>query len=103
MFHVKHTVQIPKMARLHAVVYGTVQGVGFRYFIAERARALDVSGYVLNRADGAVEVEASGDAHALDELRRTLENGPSLARVERVEELTVSVEELRRPFEVRRG
>jgi hypothetical protein len=50
------------MHRLHAVVHGRVQGVGFRYFVMREARALGLSGWVRNQADGSVEVEAEGAA-----------------------------------------
>jgi acylphosphatase len=65
-------------------VHGRVQRVGFRWFVVRRARAAGVSGAVRNEADGTVTVLAEGEASALDELRRGLEEGPPAARVERV-------------------
>jgi len=47
------------------VVHGRVQGVGFRYFVERVARQLGLDGYVKNRADGTVEVYASGRAEQL--------------------------------------
>ena len=46
--------------RVHLVVRGRVQGVGFRWFVKEVARGLDLAGWVKNRADGGVEVVAEG-------------------------------------------
>jgi len=51
--------------RLKAEIVGDVQGVGFRYFAQSQARRLGLDGYVRNRYDGAVEVEAEGDATSL--------------------------------------
>jgi acylphosphatase len=88
--------------RLHVVVRGRVQGVGFRWFVREAARALDLAGHVLNRRDGGVEVEAEGSASALAALRRRLEEGPDGARVESLDELPSSAAALERPFTITR-
>lgn len=73
------------MDRLEARVYGTVQGVGYRYFVVRHARRLGLTGFVRNLADGSVEVVAEGEAAALRELVSLLEAGPTGAVVERVE------------------
>ena len=39
---------------------GHVQGVGFRYSVLQVAREFDVAGYVINLADGRVQLEAEG-------------------------------------------
>ncbi|HEV3486472.1 MAG TPA: acylphosphatase [Vicinamibacterales bacterium] len=85
------------MAILHALVRGRVQGVGFRWFVRERARELGARGWVRNRADGAVEVEAEADAEALNRLREILVKGPPGARVSDIEELPAGASE-ERPF-----
>src|SRR3712207_1590035 len=73
-------------ARLHAVVYGLVQGVNFRSFTAARARQLGLSGSVRNLPDGrSVEVEAEGERAVLERLLDALHQGPRFARVERVD------------------
>jgi acylphosphatase len=45
---------------LHAYVNGWVQGVGYRYFVVNKALALGLRGYVRNLNDGRVEVLAQG-------------------------------------------
>lgn len=62
-------------------VSGRVQGVGFRWATARRARSLGLAGAVWNRPDGIVEVHARGPSAALDELEKWLARGPSAARV----------------------
>jgi acylphosphatase len=71
---------------LHVVVRGRVQGVGFRWFVRERARALGLTGWVRNCDDGSVEVLARGDDASLRQLRSLLGTGPSGARVSVVED-----------------
>lgn len=70
--------------RLHAVVEGLVQGVGFRNFVEEKALRLDVTGWVRNTQAGDVEVLAEGPEPALLALLQELQRGPRIARVTRV-------------------
>jgi acylphosphatase len=72
------------MQRLEAHVVGRVQGVGFRYFAAQRARRLGLQGWVRNERDGSVRLVAEGPREALDDLVRALNAGPPSARVEHV-------------------
>jgi len=62
--------------RLHAIVEGRVQGVGFRYFVLDQASALGVTGWVRNRWDGSVEVTAEGVLSKLNQLLNALYRGP---------------------------
>jgi acylphosphatase len=71
--------------RLHGLIKGDVQGVGFRYFMIRRAQALGLSGWVKNRDDGAVEFVAEGGRPALEQLERAAREGPRMARVAAVE------------------
>jgi len=73
------------MERLQAIVRGDVQGVGFRYFVQRKAQQLGLSGWVRNNDDGTVELVAEGSRQQLEQLKRALEEGPRLARVDRVE------------------
>jgi acylphosphatase len=73
------------MERLHAVIHGDVQGVGFRYFVQRAAQQLGLSGWVRNNDDRTVEVVAEGDRDRLEQLRRALEQGPRMARVDQVD------------------
>ena len=68
-------------ARLDATVHGRVQGVGFRLFVAQRAMALGLVGWVANEPDGSVRCLAEGPRGALEALLAALELGPAGARV----------------------
>lgn len=67
-------------------VSGTVQGVGYRYFVQRVATGLGTTGYAKNLRDGRVEVYAIGPEKQLADLRRQLEHGPVSASVSGVSE-----------------
>lgn len=66
-------------------VHGGVQGVGYRRFAEREARALDLSGWVRNEADGSVSGEAEGPEGALAAFRARLAEGPAFAAVGRLD------------------
>ena len=87
----------------HFEVSGRVQGVGFRWFVREQARALELAGWVRNLPTGEVELVAAGPAGALDKLERALRAGPPGAHVERVvRRPSESEAELAVPFAITR-
>ena len=79
------TYNLEQVERLHGVVHGDVQGVGFRYFLMREARHLGLHGWVRNRDDGTVEFVAEGSRPDLERLRQTAERGPRMARVDKVD------------------
>ena len=48
------------METKHLIITGIVQGVGFRNYVAHKARQFHVTGWVRNRADGSVEALIQG-------------------------------------------
>jgi acylphosphatase len=70
------------MSELHVRGTGLVQGVGFRWFVRERARRLGLAGWVRNLPDGSVEVAAAGEDGQLELLKGELLRGPPGAVVE---------------------
>lgn len=79
------TYSLEEVERLHGVVHGDVQGVGFRYFLMREAQRLGLRGWVRNRDDGTVEFVAEGGRADLERLKQAAERGPRMAHVERVE------------------
>jgi acylphosphatase len=71
--------------RLHAIVSGYVQGVSFRYYTRLEAQQLGLTGWVVNRPDGTLEVVADGPQRKLQALARFLLEGPPLAEVRHVQ------------------
>jgi acylphosphatase len=66
-------------------VHGKVQGVFYRGWTVDEARALGLDGWVRNRLDGSVEIVAVGSAEAVDTLDARCHEGPPAARVDRVD------------------
>ena len=73
------------MKSLNVRVTGAVQGVGFRAWTEQAAKARGLSGWVRNRRDGSVEAVLSGADDKVDEMLAYFWQGPSASRVERVE------------------
>lgn len=73
-----------KHKRLRAIVQGRVQGVGFRYFVSDNARHLQLKGFCRNLRNGDVEVVAEGEEGALEALLVALKQGPRTSHVENV-------------------
>jgi acylphosphatase len=73
-----------RIERLHVIVDGRVQGVGFRYFVLDAAQAIGLKGWVRNRWDGSVEVVAEGPKASLERLLSTLYRGPRSSDVRSV-------------------
>jgi len=88
-----------KRERLH--VTGQVQGVGFRPFVYRLARALGLSGYVVNDAAGAT-IEVQGPAEALEAFSRRLRReAPPLAHIRRCDRRRIPARPGERRFEIR--
>jgi acylphosphatase len=68
----------------HFVVSGRVQGVGFRAYVADAARAEGLDGWVKTLPDGSVEIQAEGDLEALRRFEWQVWQGPPLSRVDEV-------------------
>lgn len=91
------------MPVVRLLVTGRVQGVGYRWFVRESARRLELAGWVRNRPDGAVEVMASGPAERLEPFLQAVHQGPDGAVVRGVESLAAPVGEMvDRPFAILR-
>ena len=89
------------MIARRAVVTGSVQGVGFRFFAERAAREAGVTGWVRNRSDGSVETVAEGEPEAVRRYLDRLRSGPSGGRVTDLVEEEKTVTGLR-SFEITR-
>jgi acylphosphatase len=88
---------------VHVAVIGRVQGIGFRWFVRERATALNLAGWVRNLEDGSVEVAASGADAAISQFVAAVHKGPPGALVTHVLRLpSVAEELLEKPFAIMR-
>ena len=73
------------MPGLRLRIHGRVQGVGYRAWTADAARELGLAGWVRNRRDGTVEALLIGHADIIDTMVQRCQEGPPLARVERID------------------
>lgn len=69
------------MRRVRAIVTGRVQGVAFRASTVDEACEHGLTGWVRNRVDGSVELEAQGDEARVAALLAWCAHGPPAARV----------------------
>ncbi|GIW39526.1 MAG: acylphosphatase [Candidatus Binatia bacterium] len=74
------------LSRVHLLVSGRVQGVGFRFSALDHARRLGLTGWVRNLPDGRVEIVAEGDPERIERFVRWCHEGPPGALVTHVEE-----------------
>lgn len=78
---------------LHLKIFGDVQGVNFRWYARNKARELDIVGWVKNMLDGTVELAAEGEEENLKKFLEWCKIGPKWgllrrggARVDRIDE-----------------
>ena len=90
------------MKHLEIIVSGRVQGVYFRAGAKEVAENLGLTGYVTNRPDSTVFIEAEGEEEQLDQLIRWCRKGPERAMVSKVEVIESPVKGYS-GFEIRRN
>ena len=74
------------MTSRHLIIHGRVQGVFYRDWTAETARALGVAGWVRNLPDGTVEAHLEGDAEAVAHMIAAMHDGPPRAAPTRIEQ-----------------
>jgi acylphosphatase len=82
-------------------IRGHVQGVCYRESMRQQARALGVTGWVRNRADGSVEAVVQGESAAVERMLDWARRGPPAARVDVVEIEAADGEPVAEGFEKR--
>jgi acylphosphatase len=74
------------------IVYGRVQGVGFRFFVQHIGNRLGLTGNVRNCPDSTVEIVVEGDAKRIADFIKQVQKGPSLAWVQRVDVVDIPMQ-----------
>ncbi|MBI3032163.1 acylphosphatase [Candidatus Woesearchaeota archaeon] len=67
------------------IVHGRVQGVFYRRHTLQKAIELGIKGFVQNKDDGAVYIEAEGTIDQLKKLIEWCKQGPDAAKVDKIE------------------
>ncbi len=88
------------MKKIHIVITGKVQGVGFRYWLYQIANENNVYGWVKNKNTNEVEAVLIGDGDCVDSIIKLCEKGPSSARVENLNIQNYQKEYLRKSFDI---
>ena len=86
--------------RKHMIIYGDVQGVGFRYRARYAASGLGVTGWVKNCWDGTVEMEVQGTMDQINRMLVTINRG-SYISIDRIRTTDIPVEEDESGFDVK--
>jgi len=74
---------VNKLVKL--IIRGKVHGVGFRFSCMEAAYRIGVTGFVKNKKDGTVYVEAEGPEENIEQFILWCHKGPTWARINKVE------------------
>ena len=96
-----HSAPASGLITRHLRITGRVQGVGYRWSMAQQAQRLGVNGWVRNRRDGSVEAVACGSAAAVQALVEWAKRGPSGAKVASMETTAMADGEKLAGFEQR--
>ena len=75
-----------KVIRKAITVFGSVQGVGFRYRTIHAANLVGATGWVRNNPDGSVSMEIQGTEAQIDKVLLMVEQGTYVA----IEKMSVS-------------
>lgn len=70
------------MRRVKIIIFGRVQGVGFRYFVQEQANKFEIKGYVRNLPGGEVEIDAEGEQSKLKVFITICKKGHRLSSID---------------------
>lgn len=88
-------------SRIHIVIYGIVQGVGYRYSTYRKALQLGITGWVRNKSDGSVEAVFEGSREKLEEMLLWCRKGPPGAYVSEIDIQWEEGDERYNSFEIR--
>ena len=86
--------------KIHIVITGKVQGVGFRYWLYQIANEKNVYGWVKNKNTNKVETVLIGGGDCVDSIIKLCEKGPPSARVENLNIQNYQKEYLRKSFNI---
>ena len=84
----------------HLLIFGKVQGVGFRYWLYEKAIQKNIRGWVKNTITGQVEALLIGNGEDVNEVIKKCEKGPLSSNVVHVKIQDYKQEYLKKTFDI---
>ena len=84
----------------HIVISGKVQGVGFRYWLRNKANQKNIYGWVRNKVSGEVEALLIGNDAKISDLIDLCKKGPSSSKVTKIIVQNYQEEYLNRSFNI---
>ncbi|RDU60712.1 acylphosphatase [Helicobacter marmotae] len=87
------------------IIFGRVQGVGFRRFIKAKVDSINaqevlLSGHIRNLPNGSVRVVAQGSKQALEDLEKILRVGSIASDVREIQSALLELNEALENFEI---
>jgi acylphosphatase len=89
-----------KIIRKQIKVYGSVQGVGFRYRTEHAAESVGATGWIRNDWDGSVFMEIQGTEEQIDQVFRLVSQGTYVS-IEKMDAKTIPVVDGEYSFRIR--
>ena len=86
--------------RKHVYFYGRVQGVGFRWRAVQKAKEMNMTGWVRNMYNGTVEMEVQGTSVMIERLFQEL-HSDRFIRIEKTEMIQIPTVDDEADFSVR--
>ena len=87
--------------RAEIITTGLVQGVGFRYYVAQHAKSLKLTGYVKNLFSGEVLTVVEGEIAVIEDLFQKINIGPLHASVNKCKIIWDDFKDEFKTFEVK--
>ena len=88
------------MKKKHIIISGRVQGVGFRYWLYQKANEKNVFGWVKNNINGEVEAVLIGDEKDVDYIVKLCRKGPSFSKVTNIKIRDFQQKYLKKSFNI---
>ena len=88
------------MKRIHIIITGTVTGVGFRWWLYQKANERNVYGWVRNKTNNEVEAVLLGREKDVDDIMKLCRKGPTSSNVESIKIENYQQEYFKKSFDI---
>ena len=88
------------MKKIHIIISGKVQGVGFRYWLYQKSNEKNICGWVKNNINGEVEALLIGDCKNVDEILELCKEGPLSSKVTNIKTQNYKQEYFKKSFHI---